>query len=169
MSDTGWKGVCQHGWIKTRCPSCSAEEEIARLNAVIDEQRRQGEDWQQKILTADEKIERLESALREIAGFDDGGDANLDDIAVDSIAIAKIALYVKESRKTHRDDLIYCTVHRNGSGQDSGRIDYSIDHGSLSALSESDREEVVRVVRQLLIALNTLVDGCTCAVCHSPV
>lgn len=70
---------------------------------------------------------------------------------------------------THRNDTIICTVHRNGSGQDAGRIDYSINISKLASMAESDREEVVNTAREMLVELGEIMDACTCAVCHTPV
>ncbi len=70
---------------------------------------------------------------------------------------------------SHRDDVIYCTIHRNGSGQDSGKLDYSINHGRLGKLNSDEAEDLVHVAREMLIELGEYIDACTCAVCNSPV
>lgn len=71
--------------------------------------------------------------------------------------------------KRHREDDVICTLHRNGSGQDAGALDYSIDSGKLDQLSEADAYALVLAAWDLLAALGQHVDACTCAVCGSVV
>lgn len=49
-----------------------------------------------------------------------------------------------------RDDIIYCTLHRNGSGQDSGEIDYSIRYALLRRLTATEGAELCSVAQRLL-------------------
>ncbi len=55
---------CEHGHLARSCELCERDVEITRLTAVIEEQRKQNEDWQQKLLSADAEIERRVAAAR---------------------------------------------------------------------------------------------------------
>ena len=50
----------------------------------------------------------------------------------------------------HAEDHIYCTLHRNSSGQDSGLIDYGISISRLEKLGASDQAEILKVGAQML-------------------
>jgi hypothetical protein len=83
------------------CPKCGADEIYCDANGRQYGVRYAcGSVWTEylyesprcKLLVAEREIERLRLALEEIAAFEDPLDSDLDDIAVDSIAIAKVAL-----------------------------------------------------------------------------
>jgi len=50
-------------------------------------------------------------------------------------------------------EIEYASIYRKRSGQDAGEIDYGIDVASVERLSHTDKLELVKVARQLAVAL----------------
>lgn len=67
-----------------------------------------------------------------------------------------------------RDDVIFCTILRKMSGQDSGSIDYSIKHSKIKNLSRGDMLELVKVAESLFEAISEYIDSPVCVTCGTP-
>lgn len=61
-----------------------------------------------------------------------------------------MATQKEELNTRHANDHVYCTLHRNGSGQDSGLIDYSISLGRIDKLDATDRRELLKMAQWML-------------------
>ena len=59
----------------------------------------------------------------------------------------------------HRDDVVYCAVTRNGSGQDAGQIDYAINHTALSKLPAADVELLLLRLQQMTDEIDEYFDA----------